>query len=168
MSGTTLVDDSLPESEQSLSMPAPFARAPGEHDSETTLEMSAVHVHERTAVAPDQDGDTMSDADDPMPPPPEVVTPSGAALLADLERDLAHGADPAEVLDATAPAVPPEAIVPLRETADELTAIPLFSDLTEDQRATIRQMLDGMLREHAGGNHPAALSNKVNIGIGTK
>jgi hypothetical protein len=44
----------------------------------------------------------------------------------------------------------------------------VVADLTEEQRATIRQVLDGMLREHAGGNRHAVLSNKVNIGIGTK
>jgi hypothetical protein len=44
----------------------------------------------------------------------------------------------------------------------------LLADLTEEQRATIRQVLDGMLRERTGGNGPAILTNPVNIGIGTK
>lgn len=44
----------------------------------------------------------------------------------------------------------------------------LVADLTEEQRATIRQVLDGMLRERMGGNGRAVLTNAVNIGIGTK
>ena len=44
----------------------------------------------------------------------------------------------------------------------------LVADLNEDQRATLRQILDGMLRERSGGVGPAALTNVVNIGIGTK
>jgi hypothetical protein len=44
----------------------------------------------------------------------------------------------------------------------------LVADLTEEQRAGIRQVLDGMLRERSGGKGPAVLTNTVNIGIGTK
>ena len=44
----------------------------------------------------------------------------------------------------------------------------LVADLSEEQRATIRQVLDGMLRERSRGNAPAVLTNPVNIGIGTK
>ncbi|MFL5759906.1 MAG: class I SAM-dependent methyltransferase [Thermomicrobiales bacterium] len=44
----------------------------------------------------------------------------------------------------------------------------LVGDLTEEQRATIRQILDGMLRERSSGNRHAVLSNKVNIAIGIK
>lgn len=44
----------------------------------------------------------------------------------------------------------------------------LVSDLTEEQRATIRQVLDGMLRERSGQNGTTVLTNAVNIGIGTK
>jgi ubiquinone/menaquinone biosynthesis C-methylase UbiE len=44
----------------------------------------------------------------------------------------------------------------------------LVADLGEEQRATIRQVLDGMLRERSRGNGPAVLTNAVNIGIGTK
>jgi hypothetical protein len=44
----------------------------------------------------------------------------------------------------------------------------LVSDLEEDQRATMRQVLDGMLRERSEGTGPAVLTNAVNIGIGTK
>jgi len=44
----------------------------------------------------------------------------------------------------------------------------LVADLEEEQQATIRQVLDGMLRERSGGNGPAVLTNTVNIGIGTK
>jgi hypothetical protein len=44
----------------------------------------------------------------------------------------------------------------------------IVGDLTGEQRATIRQILDGMLRERARGNGPAVLSNKVHVAIGTK
>jgi ubiquinone/menaquinone biosynthesis C-methylase UbiE len=44
----------------------------------------------------------------------------------------------------------------------------LVADLTEEQQARIRQVLDGMLRERSGGNGPAILTNPVNLGIGTK
>src|SRR5919108_1221997 len=44
----------------------------------------------------------------------------------------------------------------------------LVADLTEEQRARLRQVLDGMLRERAGTNGHAVLTNAVNIGIGTK
>lgn len=44
----------------------------------------------------------------------------------------------------------------------------LVADLDVEQRATIRQVLDGMLKEHSGGNGPAVLTNAVNVGIGTK
>jgi ubiquinone/menaquinone biosynthesis C-methylase UbiE len=44
----------------------------------------------------------------------------------------------------------------------------LVADLTEEQQARLRQVLDGMLRERLGGNGPAVLTNPVNIGIGTK
>ncbi|HZJ49486.1 MAG TPA: methyltransferase domain-containing protein [Actinomycetota bacterium] len=44
----------------------------------------------------------------------------------------------------------------------------LTADLTEEQKATMRQVLDGMLRERSGDNGPAVLTSPVNIGIGTK
>jgi ubiquinone/menaquinone biosynthesis C-methylase UbiE len=44
----------------------------------------------------------------------------------------------------------------------------LLADLNEEQRATIRQVLGGMLRERSGGTGQAVLSNKVHIAIGTK
>jgi ubiquinone/menaquinone biosynthesis C-methylase UbiE len=44
----------------------------------------------------------------------------------------------------------------------------LVADLTEEQRARLRQVLDGMLRERAGANGRAVLTNAVNIAIGTK
>jgi ubiquinone/menaquinone biosynthesis C-methylase UbiE len=44
----------------------------------------------------------------------------------------------------------------------------LVADLSEEKQATMRQVLDGMLRERSGGNGPAVLTNPVNIGIGTK
>ena len=44
----------------------------------------------------------------------------------------------------------------------------LVANLSEDQRARLRQVLDGMLRERAEANGRAVLTNAVNIGIGTK
>jgi ubiquinone/menaquinone biosynthesis C-methylase UbiE len=44
----------------------------------------------------------------------------------------------------------------------------IVADLTEAQRATIRRVLDGMLRERSDGNGYAVLSNPVNIGVGVK
>jgi ubiquinone/menaquinone biosynthesis C-methylase UbiE len=44
----------------------------------------------------------------------------------------------------------------------------LLADLNEGQRATLRQVLDGMLHERFGANGRAVLTNAVNIGIGTK
>jgi ubiquinone/menaquinone biosynthesis C-methylase UbiE len=44
----------------------------------------------------------------------------------------------------------------------------LLADLTEEQQARLREVLDGMLRERSGGNGPAVLTNPVHIGIGTK
>jgi ubiquinone/menaquinone biosynthesis C-methylase UbiE len=44
----------------------------------------------------------------------------------------------------------------------------LVEDLSEDERARLRQVLDGMLRERAGAEGRAVLSNAVNIAIGTK
>jgi ubiquinone/menaquinone biosynthesis C-methylase UbiE len=44
----------------------------------------------------------------------------------------------------------------------------LVADLTEGQRARLRQVLDTTVRERAGADGLAALTNAVNIGIGTK
>ena len=44
----------------------------------------------------------------------------------------------------------------------------IVGDLSDEQRARLRQVLDGMLREHAGGDARATLTNRVNIGIGVK
>jgi ubiquinone/menaquinone biosynthesis C-methylase UbiE len=44
----------------------------------------------------------------------------------------------------------------------------LVADLAEEQRARLRQVLDGMLRERAGSNGRAVLTNPVNIGFGTR
>jgi ubiquinone/menaquinone biosynthesis C-methylase UbiE len=41
-------------------------------------------------------------------------------------------------------------------------------DLTRDERGAIRDALDPMVRERAGGNGPAVLTSPINIGIGTK
>jgi ubiquinone/menaquinone biosynthesis C-methylase UbiE len=44
----------------------------------------------------------------------------------------------------------------------------LVADLTEEQRAEVQQVLDGMLRERTGGGPDAVLNTEVNIGIGMK
>jgi SAM-dependent methyltransferase len=44
----------------------------------------------------------------------------------------------------------------------------LVAHLREEQRARLRQVLDGMLRERAGANGRAVLTNAVHIGVGTK
>jgi ubiquinone/menaquinone biosynthesis C-methylase UbiE len=44
----------------------------------------------------------------------------------------------------------------------------LVADLTEEQRETMRRVLDGMVREGVGSNGAAVLTNAVNIGIGVK
>ena len=44
----------------------------------------------------------------------------------------------------------------------------LVADLTDQQRADIIQVLDGMVRERSGGNGPAVLTAPLNIGIGTR
>jgi SAM-dependent methyltransferase len=44
----------------------------------------------------------------------------------------------------------------------------MVADLSEDQRARLRQVLDGMVRERAGASGRAVLTNPVNIGVGTK
>ena len=44
----------------------------------------------------------------------------------------------------------------------------LVADLSEEQKADVRAVLDGMLRERSGGNGAAVLTNPVHIGIGTK
>jgi ubiquinone/menaquinone biosynthesis C-methylase UbiE len=41
-------------------------------------------------------------------------------------------------------------------------------NLTEEQLTRLRQILDGMLRERAGGDGRAVLTNAVNLGVGTK
>lgn len=44
----------------------------------------------------------------------------------------------------------------------------IVGDLTDDQRGTVRQVLDGMLRDRSGGDGPAVLTAALNIGVGTK
>ena len=44
----------------------------------------------------------------------------------------------------------------------------IVAELSEDQRAQLREVLDGMLRERARGARRAVLTNAVNIGVGTK
>ncbi|MEX0875456.1 MAG: hypothetical protein WD646_01865 [Actinomycetota bacterium] len=44
----------------------------------------------------------------------------------------------------------------------------LTADLTDEQRDTVRHVLDGILRECAESDGPEVLVNSVDIGIGTK
>jgi ubiquinone/menaquinone biosynthesis C-methylase UbiE len=44
----------------------------------------------------------------------------------------------------------------------------ILADLSEDQRARLREVLDGMLRERAGGDGRTVLASAVNIGAGRK
>jgi ubiquinone/menaquinone biosynthesis C-methylase UbiE len=44
----------------------------------------------------------------------------------------------------------------------------LVADLTEQQASEVREALDGMLRERAGGNGTAILTDPNHVGIGTK
>ena len=44
----------------------------------------------------------------------------------------------------------------------------VVADLSENERARLRQVLDGMLRERSGANGRAVLTNAVNIGVGVK
>ncbi len=44
----------------------------------------------------------------------------------------------------------------------------LTADLTPETTTEVKRVLDGMLREHAGGSGPAVLDAEVNIGIGRK
>lgn len=44
----------------------------------------------------------------------------------------------------------------------------LIADLTQDQRAEVQRVLDGMFRERSGGGPQAQLHAQINIGVGTK
>jgi ubiquinone/menaquinone biosynthesis C-methylase UbiE len=44
----------------------------------------------------------------------------------------------------------------------------ILAAINEDQRARLREVLDGMLRERAGTDGRALLTNAVNVGVGTK
>jgi ubiquinone/menaquinone biosynthesis C-methylase UbiE len=44
----------------------------------------------------------------------------------------------------------------------------MIADVTEEQRAEVRQVLDRALHQRSPGSGPAVLTNPVNIGIGTK
>lgn len=52
-------------------------------------------------------------------------------------------------------------------TSSNPIAVGLVADLTEEQTAEVRQVMDDMLRERSGGG-PAVLNNQMHIGIGTK
>ncbi|MEX2430889.1 MAG: class I SAM-dependent methyltransferase [Dehalococcoidia bacterium] len=47
-------------------------------------------------------------------------------------------------------------------------AVGMIAGLTDEQRTSVQEVLDGMLRERSGGRPAAALNNEVSIGIGTK
>jgi ubiquinone/menaquinone biosynthesis C-methylase UbiE len=53
-------------------------------------------------------------------------------------------------------------------TSGNPIAVQLTGHLTVEQRADVRHVLDGMLRERSGGGPGATLSTEMNIGIGTK
>jgi hypothetical protein len=44
----------------------------------------------------------------------------------------------------------------------------LVSDLTDQQRSDVIEVLDRMVRERSDGNGPAVLTAPLNIGVGTK
>jgi ubiquinone/menaquinone biosynthesis C-methylase UbiE len=44
----------------------------------------------------------------------------------------------------------------------------IVGDLTPEQQATVRQVLDRMIRERSGGHGPAVLTAPLNIGVGQK
>jgi ubiquinone/menaquinone biosynthesis C-methylase UbiE len=48
------------------------------------------------------------------------------------------------------------------------TAVQLTADLTAEQTADVRQVLDGMFRERSGGMPGVVLHTGVNVGVGTK
>jgi SAM-dependent methyltransferase len=47
-------------------------------------------------------------------------------------------------------------------------AVQLTADLTAEQTADVRQVLDGMFRERSGGMPGVVLHTGVNVGVGTK
>jgi hypothetical protein len=53
-------------------------------------------------------------------------------------------------------------------TSGKPIAVQLTAHLTVEQRADVRHVLDGMLRERSGGRPGATLCTELNIGIGTK
>jgi SAM-dependent methyltransferase len=53
-------------------------------------------------------------------------------------------------------------------TASIPIAAQLTRGLTNQQRSTVQQVLDGMFRERSGGEPKAVLSTEMNVGIGTK
>jgi hypothetical protein len=44
----------------------------------------------------------------------------------------------------------------------------ILGELTDQQQATVRQVLDGMLRERSAGDGTTVLTAPLNIGVGTK
>jgi hypothetical protein len=44
----------------------------------------------------------------------------------------------------------------------------LVAELNDEEGAEVRRVLDGMLRERAGGSGPAVLTNPVHVAVGRK
>jgi hypothetical protein len=53
-------------------------------------------------------------------------------------------------------------------TASNPIAVQLTAHLTDEQRAEVKQVIHGMLRERSVGAPHAVLCNEMNIGIGRK
>jgi hypothetical protein len=53
-------------------------------------------------------------------------------------------------------------------TSGHPIAVRLASELTDEQRGEVQQVLDGMFRECSGGGPQAVIHTEMNIGIGTK
>ncbi|MFW6079012.1 MAG: class I SAM-dependent methyltransferase [Gemmatimonadota bacterium] len=111
------------------------------------------------ATVPDFEGPPM----DPPPPPFQVAEP------AELHRRLAG----AGLEDIRVETVAWEMTFRSgRHLWDMVTSsnpigAAIVAKLTDVQRETVRDVLDGMLRERAGGASAAILTNGVNVGVGT-
>jgi ubiquinone/menaquinone biosynthesis C-methylase UbiE len=124
------------------------------------IEFLGVFLGALTAVVPEFPGL-------PDDPPPLEFQVSDPNVLC--ERLIAAG-----LRDVT---VMPSAECPSFTTGQELwdwvyygNPIPgmIVSDLSEEQREMLRGVLDGMVRERAGTNGAATLTNRVNIAVGVK
>jgi SAM-dependent methyltransferase len=115
------------------------------------------------SVRPDFDGPPMD------PPPPEFQLADPATLREELAAAGLRDVEVESVTESTE-----------HETGKDLWEWILWSNpiveeilggmlsLTDDERDTVRQTLELMVRERAGGAGPVTLTNPVNIGVGTK